>query len=425
MNKFVRTCLKIIVSKITGVQEERISRHYMLLLSTRRGIKKKIRNAIYKPYIRIVYHKLKLKNTRSPEDIIHLESKANYLDFYPSVTKKKHGNKPRLLVLSEKWHACDPHAGVSNMKYLVWDSLDEYDKVSQLHLYVDVYFNETGKQADELILKTCIEFRPDCVINLVQDAPKLRIKSETFRCINKKLKIPLIAWCSDTAQAFSLPEPYFYFTKAPEFEFPFADLYLLTDTSFLHLEKTSRPDKYMAMPTPYDGRLLTNNNEDRDIDLSFIGNSNNHSRENYLDVFLKDKINLYIKNTADKRNDRLEYPDYIKILQRSKIALNLTKATSVIGEIEQLKGRTFEALHCGAMLLEEESCETRTWLEPYVDYVPYLNKQDMHDKAIYYLNNQNERIKIAEQGTAKIKEKHNSYVYWNNVFNKIGLKEAN
>lgn len=87
-----------------------------------------------------------------------------------------------------------------------------------------------------------------------------------------------------------------------------------------------------------------------------------------------------------------------------------------------LRARVWEALWCRTFLLEEDNNVTSKYFEPYVDYVPFTTPKDLADKIRYYLENDDERDRVRTQGRATVENYCNARIFWENIFEIIGLK---
>jgi spore maturation protein CgeB len=96
----------------------------------------------------------------------------------------------------------------------------------------------------------------------------------------------------------------------------------------------------------------------------------------------------------------------------------------------QIKGRVFESMACGAMVLEDNGDITRRFFEPDVDFAMFdcgwqktgqLRFDDILIKVRYYLANNEERTQIAQSGWKKVNEQYNARTMWENIFGYLGL----
>ena len=309
-------------------------------------------------------------------------------------------------------------------RYFLWDALDESGLAEQHHIYVDEYRQQHSKMADMTVLQWCLVHKPDCVVSL---ALQIFPKHETLNLIGK-MGIPVVALLPDTIHPFAIPRPFYRFSNAPELDYPFADLYVLFDTSFAHLKKAKKLDRYLCLPDPRDGRVYHSTELDRDIGISFFGNVGGSGRGAIIETLEKALgIQVYSRRSFNQEKNlpsdhQLTELEYVNVLQRSKIVLNFPFDIPFGGKaIPQWKGRGLEATQCGAMLLELDSVETHARLEPLVDYVPYSSLSDLADKAQYYLEHDDERAAIALSGYRKITERYSSTAFWTAVFGRVGV----
>lgn len=98
------------------------------------------------------------------------------------------------------------------------------------------------------------------------------------------------------------------------------------------------------------------------------------------------------------------YADYESempfIFHNSKINLNITSRTIQSG----IPKRVLDILACGGFCLTNYQPEIAEYFEDGVDLVMYSGMADLVAKAEYYLNHEEERIGIAENGSRKVSE---------------------
>ena len=117
------------------------------------------------------------------------------------------------------------------------------------------------------------------------------------------------------------------------------------------------------------------------------------------------------------RDSQPSHEQYYEIMAKSKISINFSYSV----DKHQLKGRVFDSMFSGAMLLESENPQTSSLFSEGIDYASFSSKEDLLKKIRYYLEHEDERFKIAENGRKKCLKYYNSKVYWGNVFSRIGL----
>jgi hypothetical protein len=130
----------------------------------------------------------------------------------------------------------------------------------------------------------------------------------------------------------------------------------------------------------------------RDIDILFVGNTH---------PAVQRERNPWLARLADRRNVFIAQSvwgdEYRQLLSRAKIVFN----RSIRGEANM---RTFEAAAAGALLFqEEENLEVRDFFEDGKECVLYRS-DNLEELLNYYLDNDEEREKIAAGGREKVKE---------------------
>jgi hypothetical protein len=396
------------------------------------GVQRCFINLFQTPIIRFQYYRLKTRYTvsnntsaTSSKQPIQARTPQNGASAGQSNSKD---NVLRVLIITEKWQACRRDLGPTKLNVDVWDALEESGLAEQEHIYVDEYFHEHGRTADTAILERCLLLKPDCVLCTVYMPQHLIPKLETLRLI-KKMGIPIVVWIPDSVHYFATPRMFYWLTSAAEFQYPSAELYLLGDTTTAHLKKTKTPSRYLCLPWTRDSRIFCDPKLDRDIDVSFVGNEGHSWRRAPIEALNESGVQVYTRDSVirEKQLDKGALPsfaDYVNVLQRSRIVLNFPFGIFCGNPIFQFKGRPVEAAKCGAMLLETESPDTRVWLDPFVDYVPYSSQADLVDKAKYYLEHETERAAIALSGYKKFTELYSSHNFWEAVFGKLGLRQG-
>jgi hypothetical protein len=171
--------------------------------------------------------------------------------------------------------------------------------------------------------------------------------------------------------------------------------------------------------------------------------------EEYLSLMCRSKIMLnfsliggtpFQRTTLNNRGRAIATADYLiktfarrallvaknpKLLKDTATALNNTaKYTGeaiVTKPRHMVRARVWEALWCKTFLLEEENPITALYLKPYSDYVPFSNLKDLVEKIKYYLEHEEERDRIRMQGRATVGKYYNARIYWENLFEAIGI----
>ncbi len=165
---------------------------------------------------------------------------------------------------------------------------------------------------------------------------------------------------------------------------------------------------------PCDTRLFRDVGSVRNIGVSFAGTIEGAHRDRrvMLDALRNAGVPVEILggNTPDTR---VSIERYVDVLCRSKIVLNFSRSSH---ETHQLKGRVFETMLCGAMLLEQSNPETSRLFVDGKEYVSFATVDDLLEKVRYYLAHEDERAVIASAGHKAASEKYGPEQFWKTVF---------
>ena len=90
------------------------------------------------------------------------------------------------------------------------------------------------------------------------------------------------------------------------------------------------------------------------------------------------------------------------IFNQSKININITAKSIRTG----LPLRIFDVLGCGGFLITNYQSELPQFFEIGTDLVTYESLEDLKEKCKYYLENEDERKQIAQNGYNKVNKFH-------------------
>jgi spore maturation protein CgeB len=160
----------------------------------------------------------------------------------------------------------------------------------------------------------------------------------------------------------------------------------------------------------------------RDKDVSFIGSVDYEGKRwaqriSYINALRAAGINVVVR--GGQRGDRISWEQYAELLCRSKISLNFSK--NLPTPYCQIKGRVFETMACGAMLLEDDGDQTCRFFEPGRDFVIFVSPNDLLGKVQYYLAHEDERLRVARTGYKKVMNKYSAQEMWRGIFEQLGF----
>jgi spore maturation protein CgeB len=149
--------------------------------------------------------------------------------------------------------------------------------------------------------------------------------------------------------------------------------------------------------------LYKNLNLPRIYGVSFVGRPHG-KRHDFIETLKKQGVNITTFGQGWENGSRVSQADLIKIYNQSKISLNLS-LTSRGGKI-QIKTRDFEAPSCGSVLLTKDTKDIAEYFVPGEEIITYEDANDAAEKIKYYLENEEEREKIAKKGYERVIKDH-------------------
>lgn len=149
--------------------------------------------------------------------------------------------------------------------------------------------------------------------------------------------------------------------------------------------------------------LYRNLNLPKKYNVSFVGRCYGE-RKSFVETIKEKGINVATFGQGWGDGGRVSQAELIKIYNESKITLNISFASA--GGRTQIKGRDFEAVGCGSLLLTKDSKEIAEYFVPGEEIVTYKDANDASEKIKYYLENDDERERIAKKGFERFIKEH-------------------
>lgn len=309
---------------------------------------------------------------------------------------KSFRRKPLVLFIGDMYCAGVMSMGKSEWEGNIWASLESTGLVDIARFHMDEYYYHYGKRGDEALLEAIERIKPDLVIMIIYKIPASDPTVISLDTI-KAIKVPIISiWGDlediDQRKLAKLLEPHMkiYGTASKE---------------------TVESLGYTYMHVPKDPRVFNNPKKRRDLKVVFFGSygRGREDRQEVLNYLVEKGISLTHGGSEGK--DHYSTEDYADGYKRAKIAIGFSQARGV----NVVNARAFEVMLCGAMLLEQESPELAKLYTPYVDYVPWKDKEDLLGKIRYYSMNAKKRRDIASSGQKKTEALYSAKTFWENV----------
>lgn len=304
--------------------------------------------------------------------------------------------KNKVLFITEKW--CDgiPQRGLTNNYHNLFGTFkNSYPDSNFNILHLDECAHLLKTHIDNVLPEVYKKVKPDIVIFSLLGKSDLNPTKYSYNFLKDK-NVKMIFMWPDIGIDWGKPQI--------ENELKtFADLHVSWGA-----ENNLKEDKLLSLWAPQDEKLYFPVEEcEKTIDCSFIGSTRYEERERYLKYLVNNKVNVHID--GGQREKKLTPKQYASLIQKTKININFPFSPS---GFDQCKGRVWEILATGGFLLERKNLATKNFLTPQHDYVEYSDENDLKEKINYYLKNEEERIKIQQNGFKTYKLKYSSKIFW-------------
>ena len=297
-------------------------------------------------------------------------------------------------------------------KSLIYDKINALTKSQDpseinYNLFEDIIIDYNKK-----LLQEVSAIQPDVLLVLKGNI----LLSETLEKIRKASDVILVLWSYDSALRFS------NVLKGGKYYHIF---YTYEPTDIQGLRKYGIQANFLPMAYDPDTHFKLED-ETYSRDISFVGVLNTYpTRKKILELIISrhKNLDLEIWGTAwTWYNPFLQYeykikrralgkhihnynipPEEVnKVYNATKICLNIHHRQSKEG----VNPRTFEIIGAGAFQLIDYKKELEDMFDIGREIVCYKNEADLLDKIEYYLENEDERNKIARRGHEIVKKKH-------------------
>lgn len=308
--------------------------------------------------------------------------------------------KPVVLFVGDYFCAGQPRMGLSEWEGNIWASLESTGLAEVARFHFDKYYYHTGKRADSALIERVDDVKPDYVVLIIykhfgQDQAVML--EDTMRVI-RMMGVPVITiWGDLEAQQ----QREIAKTVRP---------YCIKMIGTANKEVVESLG-YTYAHVPKDPRVFNNPGKPRDIDIVFSGSFGlgREERQKAMIHLLDNGIRLV--HGGSEGRDHFPTEEYADRYKRAKLALSFSKAHGM----SVVNARPFEAMACGAMLLEQDSPELAKLFTPHADYVPWTDEVDLLKKVRYYLEHDAERELIASNGQRKCEGPYSAKLFWESI----------
>lgn len=327
-------------------------------------------------------------------------------------------NKQKVLFLI---HGPNPQhmndmAGLYEMSFM--GPLQETGLVEMETFWYREWLPDADAPQDWAFFQQCLNFRPDIIVviswwHYPNEKTRTTLSLTTFHLLRTLLGVKIVAYLFDQA--------YEHFTTTDT-------LVRFCDIAYVH-EHKKYFEKHSAIPERHHYTIATvspklfhaDADATRDLGLVFVGGIGGYSsgdRTQGIEVLRLNGLSVTTPGGRGTGQIKLSNSEYASYFKRAKISLCWSKHIS--GKWYQAKGRIFESTLAGAMLLCEGCEEVDMYLTPFVDYIPFASHRDLVARGRYFLDNDDERLKVARSGHQKALSKYAANVVWQSTLQEIG-----
>ncbi|MBF91747.1 MAG: hypothetical protein CMP34_02950 [Rickettsiales bacterium] len=331
--------------------------------------------------------------------------------------KKYKSTKPTILICRSKYMK-DKNVE-SQSRIFLFDTLIKFN-VDVFEFYCDLESKRMGYL--NKLIKKIIYIDPDIILfneysdNIINGFyhPSQNVLKKLKPYVKSKFLILWYDTCSDS---------FFYKNLKPKFDiFDFHVIVENPEKKLIGIKEHEFKKLLFLYPIPNPNELYKID-VPKNIDVSFLGQIDSYReyRKIFIEKLNKEKLSnsdLDIYISTNQKANFLTHIEYANILNRSKISINFSKSV----HFDQLKGRIWEILLSGSLLLETKNTQTDTLLVDGKEYVSFTNEENMINKIRYYLMNDVEREKIALNGYNKARKIFEKQNFWENIFISSGKK---
>lgn len=300
--------------------------------------------------------------------------------------------KKRILFVTEKYNDKSGNNGLSNTFHNIFDTCSAYGRFECNHLFLDELYMRKLSIDSELVLALQHDTYDYIIFSYYGCDYNINPKYEyieIIRAMCPNTKLVFLWW--DAAHPCN-QQQIMQLSKL-------ATLQINFDGSILDIPNV------VFFPVPQNQTMFCP--RPKDIFASFVGRTDGYiERCKYLE-FIQSKIPLNVAGGRTQQN--LSADEYAAMIGRSEICLNFC---NTLHGWPQCKGRVWEVLSCGSMLLEQHNSLTSQYLIDGVHYVSFVSPENVVNQLLLLEQNKDEMIKIAKAGYELYHDKYSPNRFW-------------
>ncbi len=269
-----------------------------------------------------------------------------------------------------------------------------------------------ARLVSKILLSYIFSYKPDIlfVVPCRGEIPK-----KILKFIKNFTNTTVIAWNSDDDRRWD------------DYSKKYADAYDYMITTYENIYKKAKEQGYKNILlsqwacNPKRNRKLET---EKKFDLSFIGVAYG-DRMDYIKKLINEGFNVKFgglewEKYLDIKKTDFSQEDMLLITNQSKIAIVFSKG---IDGKKQIKARVFETPAHGVCTFIEHFDGIEKYYKDNEDIVIFQNSTELIEKARYYLENEEEREKIAQTGRKKVLENYTYELRFEKLFDQINFNK--
>ena len=305
----------------------------------------------------------------------------------------------------EKWCDCDPARGPTNSLHNIVGSLRNTGSADARLFFFDQYLLRTKRPPVLGFLRAVARHRPDMVFVMINAGRHLHPSPLSLWLVSRLWHVPLVFCWFDFVSAAVRPLA-LRFSKL-------ARASVVLDAPATVSADPALRKRFIPLWTPQDERTFRARSMERDVDVCFLG-----SRKHYPDrIRVLDRVRtlgVRLLEGGGQRESYVAVDEYAALMARSKIVINFSREIGG-SERDQNKGRVFEAMLCGAMVLEQRNAETAHWFTEGVDLACFGSEEEAVERILWYLAHPQELAAMAASGRARTIRQYDAAHFWESV----------
>ena len=212
-----------------------------------------------------------------------------------------------------------------------------------------------------------------------------------------------------------------YFHQIYKSYIPFSDLIFVDEVSEISRFKLYGVEAFFT-PYAYDEnkiKLSIKEHNNFNSEVSFVGRQDRFGRKEYLDK-VSEKFNLSLYGNGTNLGP-IKQTEMYQLFNKTKVNLNFTgvekyqhyKYSNQVDQlIKSVKGRCQEIMMCKGFCLTEDAPYIDSIFRDGEELIIFNNEKDLIDKINYYLINEDERVRITNNGFNKASKEFSIKHVW-------------